>query len=38
MVRVAGDAATVDTLLEALGQPGFMDVKLRVEKLLRRNI
>ena len=32
------DNANVEILLEALSVPGFMDVKLRVEKLLEQNI
>ena len=34
----SGDQANVEMLLEALSVPGFMDIKLRVEKLLQRNI
>ena len=34
----SGDLANVEMLLEALSVPGFMDIKLRVEKLLQRNI
>ena len=34
----SGDQANVGMLLEALSVPGFMDIKLRVEKLLERNI
>ena len=37
-VSMSGDKANVDILLEALSEPGFMDIKLRVEKLLERNI
>ena len=33
-----GDEATVGDLLEALSIPGFMDVKLRVEKLMKINV
>ena len=37
-VIVCGDKAVVETLMIALSTPGFMDVKLRVEILLARNL
>ena len=37
-IQECGDEATVGDLLEALSNPGFMDVKLRVEKLMKINV
>lgn len=37
-IQECGDEATVGDLLEALSIPGFMDVKLRVEKLMKMNV
>ena len=37
-IQECGDEATVGDLLEALSIPGFMDVKLRVEKLMKINV
>ena len=37
-VIVCGDKAVVESLMLALSTPGFMDVKLRVEILLARNL
>ena len=37
-VKVNTKEPTVQRLLSALSVPGFMDVKLRVEKLLERNL
>ena len=37
-VKVNNKEPTVQRLLSALSVPGFMDVKLRVEKLLEKNL